>query len=98
MKSLEAKHAEERNSLEATLNQLREMERAIDAFVQEYMRNARDADSLEPSATETQPPATLVEHLAEPPQVEVIATNWGNARCTPAEAITGRAPSRDWGE
>jgi hypothetical protein len=95
LKSIQAKHAEECNSLEAKLAELDEIERLIEAFVGEYLRG----DGLtEPTAAEAT--AHTMEPLPkpEPVEVDVIATNWGNARFMPAEAIPGSKPHKNWGE
>jgi len=66
--------------------------------VHEYQQpnSPRETDgSGEGAAAEA--PGELVQHLTAPVEVEVIATNWGKAKFTPAEpSITGR-PARDWG-
>jgi hypothetical protein len=109
VKSLETRHAEELNELDAKSTQLGDIERAIDAFVHEYLQPISPDETAgwvegtaAPSVEETAPPAAppsgeLVQHLTAPVEVEVIATNWGKAKFTPAEpSISGR-PGRDWG-
>jgi hypothetical protein len=97
-KNLEARQAEERSGLDAKLAQLGEIERAIEAFVDEYLQSTPAGDTDAPAAGLAAPPAgDLVNHLSTPAQVEVIATNWGKASFTPAESV-GVRPARDWGE
>jgi hypothetical protein len=105
VKSLETRHAEERSALDAKVTQLGDIERTIDAFVHEYLEpispdeTGGSVEGTAPSVEDTAaPPAgELVQHLAAPVEVEVIATNWGKAKFTPAEpSISGR-PARDWG-
>jgi hypothetical protein len=97
VKALENKHAEERNSLEAKLTRLNEIEQLVDAFVKEYPQTVRTDGPPEPTGTGVQP-ATEPAPKPEPVEVEVIATNWGKARFQPAEEIAGVKPARDWGE
>src|SRR5947209_877377 len=87
LKTLEAQQADERSGLEAKLTQLSEVERAIDAFVHEYLQptSTGDAEPLVPGAVAPPAGGDLVQHLSAPVEVEVIATNWGKARFTSAE-------------
>lgn len=98
LKSLEAKHAEARNSLEAKLTRFDEIERLIDAFVEEYLQTARGDGPTEPRRAEAEAPTMAPVPNPVPVEVEVIATNWGKARFKPAEAIAGSKPDKDWGE
>ena len=98
LKSLEAKHAEERNSLEAKLTRFDELERLIDAFVEEYLQTAQGDGPTEPLRTEAQAPTIAPVPNPGPVEVEVISTNWGKARFKPAEAIADSKPDKDRGE
>lgn len=95
LETLQAQHAEERSNLEAKLSQIAEVERAIDAFVQEYVHTQTGAEMPQGDQKETQPAGT---ELAQQAEVEVIATNWGKARFAPAQDTAGPKLSREWGE
>ena len=98
LKSLEVKHAEERDNLEAKRTRFDELERLIDAFVEEYLQTARGDGSTEPPRVEAAAPTMAPVANPEPVEVEVISTNWGNARFKPAEAIADSKPDKDLGE
>jgi hypothetical protein len=96
---LEAQHAEERNKLEAKVTQLADIERAIEAFAHEYLQPAPATESAEHVDKEAQSArADLAQHLTAPAEVEVIATNWGEARFTPVEDTHSAKVVRDWGQ
>ena len=97
LSNLQAKHADERNSLEEKLTHLNEMDQLIDVFVQEYPQTVPADRPAEPVETE-ELSATEPAPKPKPVEVEVIATNWGKARFQPAKEITGAKPARDWGE
>jgi len=80
MKALEDKHAEERDTLEAKLSQLAEVERLVGAFVEEYLETA-PADvppeqTVEPGRDVQVAPA----EPSAPKAVEVDATSWYRRR------------------
>lgn len=98
LEKLQAQHAEERSNLEAKLSQIAEVERAIDAFVQEYIHAANGAELPEGDQKETPVGTELAHHRRVPAEVEVIATNWGNARFAPAQDTDRPKLAREWGE
>lgn len=99
LETLQAQHAEERSNLELKLSQISEVERAIDAFVQEYVKSETGTEAAEGDLKEAQSGKTeLAQHLTAPAEIEVVATNWGNARFTPAQDTVDPKPAREWGE
>ena len=99
LETLKAQHTEERSNLELKLSQIAEIERAVDAFVQEYVKSETGAKAPQGDLKEAQAGETeLAQHLTAPAEVEVIATNWGNARFAPAQDTGGPKLAREWGE
>jgi hypothetical protein len=99
LEDLQSQHAEERSQLEAKLSQIAEVERAIEAFVHEYVHTTNSGAMPEGDQKEAQPAETeLAQHLTVPAEVEVVATNWGNARFAPAQDTHGSKLAREWGE
>lgn len=67
--------------------------------MQEYVKSETGAKALQGDLKEAQAGETeLAQHLTAPAEVEVIATNWGNARFAPAQDTGGPKLAREWGE
>lgn len=80
LKAIEARHADERNALEAKLGQIGELERIVGAFVEEYLQTSpADLPPDPPVEPEPKGQATPAEPTAPKP-VEVDATSWYRRR------------------
>ena len=98
LRALDARHSEERTELDAKLTKIEETERAIEAFVGEFLHTDKVGEP-EPLVLREEAQTSSPQHLKTPTEVEVIATNWGNAKFAPApepEPI-GKSTGKDWG-